>query len=66
METYKNNSSYVYVLTNKKDIESVLIYNLWPTAITVIGGKYENEKFELNYNDYGKTWALTKEELERK
>lgn len=64
MQNYKKGSVDVYVKSSDEVIRDVCIHHFYPTAIKALAGGFQwAGDLELHYRDYGKTWALTKEEL---
>ena len=59
----KNYKSPLFCIGLDNKVHEVSFYKLVPDGIIILDGEHENEKFELFYKDYKKTWALTKEEL---
>lgn len=60
----RNKDTKVFCIGCDGSISEVSFYKFFPPCITVLSS-VENQCFELNYRDYGKTWALTKEELNK-
>lgn len=60
----KNKDTKVFCIGCDGSIKEVSFYKFFPPCITVLSS-VENQCFELRYKDYGKTWALTREELQR-
>ena len=58
----KNKDTKVFCVGCDGSISEVSFYKFFPPCITVLSD-VENQCFELRYKDYGKSWALTREEL---
>lgn len=59
----KNKDTEVFYIGFDGSIRRGFFHKFFPTFITVLSDM-EEQFFELHYKDYGKAWALTKEELE--
>ena len=60
----RNKDTKVFCIGCDGSISEVSFYKFFPPCITVLSS-VENQCFELDYRDYGKTWALTKDELNK-
>lgn len=64
MAIFADQSRPIWFKSNSGGLMKTRWYKFYPAEIAVFDPGPENSSFRLMYRDYGKEWALTKEELE--
>ena len=64
MAIFADQSRPIWFKSNSGELMKTRWYKFYPAEIAVFDRGPENSTFRLMYRDYGKGWALTKDELE--